>query len=464
MNDVPRQTLKYMVQHYGPEVCDDTRRCTGLLRDLCGEYRREIFVLISALEHNVVDALRTLTEQLPFSVVLPRLATELHETTALSEEAARWAVAVWADALGLVSEVDVQNVLSRYSGAVQGLDAGGSGAGVRAPVPGGSRSGHPSTLPADPATDYQLTYQWEAHDGEVSSLTFGPDGHHLLTVGVDARACVWDVAGAQAEAALNQQTGILTAAAWHPGGKVLALGSGDMGIYLWHWMEPGTEVPRLRGHQGSITGVTYLAGGDLLASSSQDRTLRIWDAKAHVIAATLRGHTDAVLDLAASGDGGTLVSAGGWDRTVRVWDVAQRRELWSLRGHTAQVTSVSIGSNGQLVASGSWDETVRLWNPLRGLALAAMRVAPSPPTQAPDGDANDNPARLVTSVAFAPGGDLVAASDWSGTVLLWDTRSQTLRATLSGHSARVRRVAFSPGGRWLASADEAGTVGLWRRN
>jgi WD40 repeat protein len=454
MNDVPRQTLKHIIQQYGPEVCDDRRRCTGLLRDLCGEYRREIFVLISALEQNVVDGLRTLTGQLPFSVVLPRLATELHETTALSEEAARWAVAVWADALGLVSESDIQTTLSRYSGAVQRSGSGGAN----------PAAVHPSPATVDTMSDYQLTYQWTAHEGEVSSIAFGPDGHHLLSVGMDARARVWDVAGAQAEATLNQQTGILTAGAWHPDGLTVALGSGDMGVYLWHWSAPGTNVPRLRGHQGAVTGVTFLAAGDTLASSSQDGTLKVWDVEARTVTATLRGHSDAVLDLAAGHDGATLVSAGGWDRTVRVWDVAQRRDLWSLRGHTAQVTSVDVDAAGQTLASGSWDETVRIWNAQRGLAIGAMRADPSPGTAAQGEAEEKQAARLITSVAFAPDGKLLAASDWNGQVQLWDVQHQTLLATLSGHTAHVRRVAFSPRGRWLASADDAGTVGLWRRN
>jgi WD40 repeat protein len=445
MNDIPRQTLKYMVQQYGPEVCDDTRRCTGLLRDLCGEYRREIFVLITALEQNVVNGLRTLTEQLPFSVVLPRLTAELHETTALSEEAARWAVAVWAEALGLVSETVIENALGHYSAATPAAAV-------------------PSNPAAGSVTDYRLTYQWTAHEGEVSSIAFAPDGHHLVSVGMDARARIWDVAGAQEDAGLNQQTGILTAVAWHPNGQVLALGSGDRGIYLWYWKDAAAGVPRLRGHQGGVTGVTFLADGSSLASSSQDGTVRLWDVKLGTVTASLRGHTDAVVDLAGSPDGAMLVSAGGWDRTVRTWDVANRQELWSLKGHTAQVTSVSVSASGRMIASGGWDETIRLWNAARGLATATLRTSPAPSGAAEAGSDADRAAQLITSVAIAPDGELVAAGDWSGTLQLWDSRHQTLLATFSEHTARVHRVAFSPGGRWLASADDAGMVGLWRRH
>jgi WD40 repeat protein len=446
MNDVPRQTLKYIIEQYGPEVCADKRRCTGLLRDLCGEYRREIFVLISALEQNVVDGLRTLTSQLPFSVVLPRLAADLHHTTALSEEAARWAVAVWAEALGFVSETEIQNTLKTYS--------------APSPEPNAASNVAPTVAP----TQYRLTYQWMAHDGEVSSIAFSPDGHHLISVGMDARARMWDVAGAHEEAALNQQTGILTAVAWHPEGQMLALGSGDTGIYIWHWKDAAASVPRFRGHRGGITGLTFLAGENLLASSSHDGTLGLWNAKLGTLTASLRGHMDAVPDLAASPDGAILVSAGGWDRTVRVWDVAKRQELWTLEGHSAQVTSVSFGSSSCVVASGSWDETVRLWNPTRGLALGTMRISPDPPIEPQDGSQEDGAAHMITSVAMAPDGELVAAGAWNGDILLWDLQRQIRVALLAGHAARVVRIAFSPGGRWFASADDAGMICLWRKD
>ena len=74
-----RRVLKsdLRIDAYG--TVDELNAHLGLLRDLCGDHRREIFVLISALEENVADALQRLTGQLPFSIVLPRLAGELRD-------------------------------------------------------------------------------------------------------------------------------------------------------------------------------------------------------------------------------------------------------------------------------------------------------------------------------------------------------------------------------------------------
>jgi WD40 repeat protein len=57
----------------------------------------------------------------------------------------------------------------------------------------------------------------------------------------------------------------------------------------------------------------------------------------------------------------------------------------------------------------------------------------------------------VYSVAFHPGGRILASGSTDGTVKLWDVASGKNTATLRGHTDRVFSVAFSPDGRILAT-------------
>ncbi len=79
---------------------------------------------------------------------------------------------------------------------------------------------------------------------------------------------------------------------------------------------------------------------------------------------TLEGHTGWVLSVAFSPDG-ALLASGSNDNTVRLWRVSDGAQLRTLEGHTDEVRSVAFSPDGRLLASGSRDGTVRLWGVVR---------------------------------------------------------------------------------------------------
>ena len=114
MNNMPRQKLCEIIASYGPSLSDDPRRCEGLLRDLCGQHRREIHVLVGALKEGVATELQSSASRgLPQHVVFTRLAKKLQDNLGLADEAAQWAVASWALALGLLKASDLTRPTQR---------------------------------------------------------------------------------------------------------------------------------------------------------------------------------------------------------------------------------------------------------------------------------------------------------------------------------------------------------------
>lgn len=108
MNDAPRQTLSRIIAKYGAAIYENPKRCEALLRDLCGEYRREINILMGALEERVPSDLMNAARGLPREALLARLTKRLQDQLAYTEDAARWAIDSWALALGVISSAEAE--------------------------------------------------------------------------------------------------------------------------------------------------------------------------------------------------------------------------------------------------------------------------------------------------------------------------------------------------------------------
>src|SRR5437016_3187788 len=87
----------------------------------------------------------------------------------------------------------------------------------------------------------------------------------------------------------------------------------------------------LRGHTGAINRLSWSPNGQMLASSSEDRTVRIWDATNGLCVNTLEGHGGWVWNVIWI-DQRTLLSASE-DSCIMLWRVREPRPVRKLEGH-----------------------------------------------------------------------------------------------------------------------------------
>ncbi|MBF0322007.1 MAG: pentapeptide repeat-containing protein [Magnetococcales bacterium] len=113
------------------------------------------------------------------------------------------------------------------------------------------------------------------------------------------------------------------------------------------------------GHHDSVNCVALSPDGTLLASTGDDRTIRLWDVHRGVLLRTLMAHNDGVWSVVFSPDG-TRLASGSEDHTIRLWDAAAGTPLRTLAGHDSWVTSVAFSPDGKRLLSGGRDG-MRLW-------------------------------------------------------------------------------------------------------
>ena len=109
MNNRPREILNQLIQKDGITRYKEPKKCKAILSDLCGEYPKEISVLVVALEEKIIDELEKNAEFVPLEILLKRLAKQIQNKRAIAEEASIWAVESWAFVLGIYSP-DLGNI------------------------------------------------------------------------------------------------------------------------------------------------------------------------------------------------------------------------------------------------------------------------------------------------------------------------------------------------------------------
>ncbi|KAK0425971.1 hypothetical protein QR680_009481 [Steinernema hermaphroditum] len=245
----------------------------------------------------------------------------------------------------------------------------------------------------------------------------------------------------------------IRAVAFHPSGRFFAIGTNSKQLLVCRYPDvrklprrsgvpatPEVVLSRPKQHRGSVYCLGFNPTGELLATGSNDKSLRLmaFNAEHCRIGAEmeLNMHDGTVRDVVFMED--VLVSGGAGNCGICVTDCASGHTVRTLSGHSAPILGLYTWG-GSYFVSCSQDKTIRLWD-LRvpsavGIVSPGQRTSSAP----------------VTSVCVDPSGKLLVSGHEDASVVLYDVTGGRVVQQYRPHGDEVRTVRFSNAAYYLLS-------------
>ncbi|XP_064103072.1 WD repeat-containing protein 47-like isoform X2 [Macrobrachium nipponense] len=260
-------------------------------------------------------------------------------------------------------------------------------------------------------------------------------------------------------------------AEFHPSGRFYAVGSNSKTLRICAYpklsdlredhttYQPTVLFKRTKHHKGSIYCLAWSPMGDLVATGSNDKTVKLMKFNADSCSVDdieegesspsqeieLTMHDGTVRDMCfiedSSNKSSLLISGGAGDCKIYVTDCATGTPFQALSGHTGHILALHTWG-GAMFVSGSQDRTVRFWD-LRTRGCVNVITPGATPTK---------PGAPVASLCVDPSGRLLVTGHEDSVCSLYDVRGSRCIQAFRPHSSDVRSIRFSPSAYYLLTA------------
>ena len=303
---------------------------------------------------------------------------------------------------------------------------------------------------------YKPIVQTLGHCDSAITTDISPDKKYSASGGADGLVLVYEISNYRILWAFEAHTGIVNMVRFAHNSLILASSSSDKTVRIWD-VKKGKEILELKDHETPVSCIAFSKDDQLLVCSSTNHII-VWDINNHkkIIQESFEPF---VIDLAFSDFQSIYVKdieQNEWhwkisddgliplNKRVNIESKNHKEELLTIQpGHKSGILSLAISSNGNFLASADMKGIVKIWNLHKGLHHYLK-----------EHDAE------VTSVKFINTNTLISCG-YDEKIRKWDLHRGKCIHSLSGHSNYINDITYSKALNFIASASNDRTIALW---
>lgn len=286
-----------------------------------------------------------------------------------------------------------------------------------------------------------LQYRFPAHRGVAWFSTFSPSSSLLATGGSDELVKLWNLDTKELVSTLKHHKGTVHCGAFSSNGQLFATCSSDKTAAVMS-TESGQIMSHITSHNFGVTWCCFSPDSKVLCTCSWDNTALLSCPRTGNSLSLLQGHRSPVTcaDFSPSG----LLATSSWDRHIRLWDVVKGSSC-PMTGHTDVVWSVSFNpTTPHVLASVSRDKTTCIWDTRMAGRVKTME------------------SESMTVARYSPDGGRLVSVGNDATILIRDANHLECSVKQTGaHTGLIYNVSFSADSQLLSTACVNGEVAVW---